>query len=421
MDVIVNRTRNRILVAAAAALCLLAAPVLSRPLIAQFDEAALEEQLEQLALLLGLGPIEPSDLERRVEEIGQLPLQHSVPIDFMSRDDLSAYIRGLFEEEYPVAYAEREERALRAFGFLTDGQDLRAIRQRVLDEAVAGFYDERPGVKKLFAIASDRKLTLKNQLVLSHEIRHAVQDQHIVIRDKLVVESDYDDRRLAVLCLIEGDASVLMEQYLAARVTKNRPELENMFRAFSLGLSGPEVAEMFAGPELASAPAVVQEQLVAPYFRGRNLATAIFERGGFELLNELLETPPRSTEQVLHPEKYLGANPDEPVEVSLPRAATRDADFEGRLGELLIRALLSDGSATALAETAAEGWGGDAYAVFPDGEQYALLWHSVWDSSDDAREFERALRQHMVGRFGADGFTLEIEGQEVRFRRTGVS
>ena len=385
----------------------------------QVDDAQIANQLDQLAVMLGLPPVEADELARRVEEIGGLSFRTKVPIDFMSRGELARYIRELFEEEYAVDYAEREERALRAFGFLDDHEGLREIRERVLNENIAGFYDERPGVKKLFAISSDSTLNLMNQLILSHELRHAVQDQHVVIRDMLRVESDYDDRRLAALCLIEGDASLLMEQYLTSGVTKNAPELANLFQAFSQGISGPEVAQMFAGPALQTAPPIVQEQLVAPYFQGRNLAVAVHELGGFALLNDSLHTPPRSMEQVLHPEKYLDGS-DEPVEVTLPEARGRTVDFEGRLGELLIRVLLGDGASSATANTAAAGWGGDSYAVLEHGDGYSLIWRSVWDTSKDAREFEAALAAHMDARFGVSGYTIKAGGREVVFERTGI-
>lgn len=382
----------------------------------QVDDTQIANQLDQLAVMLGLGPVEADELARRVEEIGGLSFRSKVPIDFMSREELARYIRELFAEEYPVDYAEREERALRAFGFLDEQDDLRAIRERVLNENIAGFYDERPGVKKLFAISSGRTLNLMNQLILSHELRHAVQDQHVVIRDQLRVDSDYDDRRLAALCLIEGDASLLMEQYLTSGVTKNAPELANLFQAFSQGLSGQDVAQMFAGPALQTAPAIVQEQLVAPYFQGRNLAVAVYELGGFARLNESLRTPPRSMEQVLHPEKYLDGS-DEPIEVTLPEARGRTVDFEGRLGELLIRVLLSEGAASATANAAAAGWGGDSYAVYEDGDGYALVWRTVWDTSRDAREFEAALATHMTERFDASSYTIEGGRREVVFER----
>ncbi len=387
----------------------------------QMSEAEMSEALDRIGDLLGLPPVSSDELKRRVVDVGKLPFQREVPVNFMSRDELARYIRELFDEEYPVDFAEREERMLRGFGFLQEGQDLRTIREEVLGENVAGFYDERPSVKKLFAISSGENLNLMNQLVLSHELRHAIQDQQVVIREKLKVQSDYDDRRLAALCLLEGDASILMEQYLSSGATSNQPEVANLFKIFSQSLSGEEIAAMFAaGPSLRTAPPVVQEQLIAPYFDGRNLAAAVFAKGGFALLNQKLDRPPRSMEQVLHPEKYLGApgSEDEPVDVALPEAGSAKPDFEGTLGEFLIRVLLRAGKEGEAAADAAAGWDGDRYAVLGDGHgSYRLLWRSVWDSEEDAREFRDVLKAYGEGRFSGEKLTLTLTGREVFFER----
>ncbi len=384
----------------------------------QMSEAEMSEALDRIGALLGLPPVSPDELKKRVADVGKLPFQRDVPVNFMAREELARYIRDLFDEEYPVDYAEREERMLRGFGLLTEAHDLRATRAKVLEENVAGFYDERPGVKKLFAISSGQSLNLMNQLVLSHELRHAIQDQKVVIREKLQVQSDYDDRRLAALCLLEGDASVLMEQYLSSGATSNQPEVANLFRVFSQSLTGEEIAAMFAaGPSLRAAPPVVQEQLIAPYFDGRNLAAAIFAKGGFTLLNQKLERPPRSMEQVLHPEKYLD-RVDEPLDVALPEIERAQPDFEGILGEFLIRVLLRGGPAGESAAAAAAGWGGDRYAVLGDGSgSYRLVWRSVWDSESDAREFRDALKAYADARFVGENNSLTSSGREVVFER----
>ncbi|HXV64967.1 MAG TPA: hypothetical protein VEK15_29990 [Vicinamibacteria bacterium] len=385
---------------------------------AQIDEAEMATALERVGELLGLPPVAPDELKREVAALGQLAFRSEVPINFMSRDQLTQYIRELFEDEYPEEFAAREERMLRGFGFLEAGEDLRSLREKVLNENVAGFYDERPGVKKLFAISSGNALNVMNQLILSHELRHAIQDQHVVIREKLEVESDYDDRRLAALCLFEGDASIMMQEYLSSRATKNRPEMANLFQIFSQSMTGQEVASMFAGPALRDAPPVVQEQLIAPYFEGPKLASIIFQRGGFEELSRMLHRPPRSMEQVLHPEKYLD-DVDEPVEVELPEAMGQTPDFEGRLGELFIRILLRGSGSGSQADTAAAGWGGDSYAVLRNGGGYRLVWRTVWDTTSDAREFEAAMREYAVARFGEESTTLRRDGQSVLFERRG--
>jgi hypothetical protein len=382
---------------------------------AQVDEAAVAEAFDRL----GLGPVSPDELKRRVAALSGLPFERDVPVDFMSREDLARYIRDLFDEEYPASYAEREATMLRGFGFLEAGQDLRALREKVLNENIAGFYDERPGVKKLFAISSGRSLDVLNQLILSHELRHALQDQHFAIREKLEVQSDFDDRRLAPLSLLEGDASVLMLQYLASGVGEDNPMVTSMLKAYSQSLSGSEIAEMFAGPALKEAPPVVQEQLIAPYFDGQKLAARIFEIGGFALLNEKLAHPPRSMEQVLHPEKYLGVV-DEPVDVPLPEVTGRSPLFEGTLGEFFIRVLLRGGSERdgADAAAAAAGWGGDHYAVVSDSASgNRLLWRTVWDTPPDAAEFGTALQAYVRARFAGEEDRVSVRGKEVFFER----
>jgi hypothetical protein len=396
----------------------LLALLLSSSAGAQMSEAEMSAALDQIGAMLGLPPVSSEELKQRVATVGKLPFKSDVPVNFMSRDALARYIQDLFDEEYPVDYARREERMLRGFGLLKEGQDLRAIRAQVLGENVAGFYDERPGVKKLFAISSGQSLNLMNQLVLSHELRHAIQDQQVVIREKLKVQSDYDDRRLAALSLLEGDASVVMEQYLASGATANQPEVRNLFQVFSQSLTGEEIASMFAaGPSLRTAPTIVQEQLVAPYFDGRNLAATIFARGGFALLNQKLDRPPRSMEQVLHPEKYLD-RVDEPVEVPLGEIGSSEPDFDGTLGEFLIRVLLRGGPNEGAASTGASGWGGDRYAVVPrDGGSYRLVWRSVWDSEADAREFRDAFDAYARARFPGETNPLKLAGREVFFER----
>ncbi len=383
------------------------------------SEEEMARAFELLGQMLGLPEVSPEELKKKVEVVGELQFLRRVPVDFMSREELAQYIKQLFEEEYSVDTAKREERALRALGFLSSGQDLRSIRFRVLNENIAGFYDERPHVKKLFAISSGQKLNLMNQLVLSHELRHAVQDQHLNLRQVFGARSDYDDRKLAALSLIEGDATLLMERYMSSGGGQPSTGFESLLGGLrEEALDGRGLAEMFAGPELRNAPPVVREQLIVPYLEGRRLANEIHRRGGFRLLNEYLERLPRSMEQVLHPEKYLD-QVEEPIDVSLSEIAGQKLEFEGTVGEAFLKVLFESVLSQEDGKRAAVGWGGDRYGLWRDEQgRYRLVWRTVWDTDRDANEFFEAMARFSSVRFGhgptpsTDSDKIELTGTD---------
>jgi len=224
-----------------------------------------------------------------------------------------------------------------------------------------------------------------------------------------------------VLSLMEGDATLLMEKYLTGGMPGGGAQSDTLAGLVGMGGGNSRaMAEMFAGPQLRGAPPIVREQLLVPYLEGRSLAGAIFERGGFRLLNERLADPPRSMEQVLHPEKYLDRR-DEPRELNVAEATGEVVESEGRLGEFLIRVLFQPVMARQEAERAAAGWGGDQYALWVpnvDGRRYRLVWHTTWDSEQEAQEFHRALTRFASLRYGSGalppevGETVTLEGED---------
>src|SRR5262245_5813546 len=129
--------------------------------------------------LMGLGEISGEDLQKEVAQVGGIPFRSTVPLDFMSREDLKGYLEELVEAEYPPEQALADQRTLVGLSLMEPGTDLRALRARVLEENIAGFYDIRPGHKRLYAVSSNRRLSPSNQVVLAHELRHAMQDQYM--------------------------------------------------------------------------------------------------------------------------------------------------------------------------------------------------------------------------------------------------
>lgn len=387
-------------------LCLLAGSA-PRPATAESPAETAEDVLNALLTgLLGFTEASGPEFQRQVAEVGGIPFRSEVPLDFMSRQDLARFLHELLETEYPEARARLDQRLLVAFDLLSPEADLRAIRRRLLEDNVVGFYDERPGRKRLYAVSSDRRLTPANQLVLSHELRHALQDQYVDVQAALPdAFSDFDDRKLAALALFEGDAMLVMERYLASRVSPRPGVEEETPRRLDAGLPA---GTGILGEDV---PAVVRDQLVVPYLAGRDLAAALHRGGGWERIREAWRHPPESTEQVLHPEKYLEREAPRRALVPLTPEGGRLL-AEGVLGESQIRTLLGEG-----AEEAAAGWGGDGYRLWEVRGRTLLAWRTVWDRAEDAEEFHRALVRRFVGRHGerATAGRYRLFGEPRRF------
>jgi hypothetical protein len=127
--------------------------------------------------------------------------------------------------------------------------------------------------------------------------------------------------------------------------------------------------------------------------------------GDFSTLDASFRAPPLSTEQILHPEKYLSARPDWPVRLDLDARATALDGAVGvteggpgvvdtnTLGEAGIRWLLETMPSTprATVARAAEGWDGDRYRVWREDAAVFGAWTTTWDRAADAREFRDAI------------------------------
>jgi len=339
-----------------------------------------------LSGLMGVTDMTAAELQGEVAAAGGIPFRSEVGVEYMSRSELSRYLKEVLDSEYPRERAEADQRTLVALDLLSPGSDLRALRSRILEDNIVGFYDERPGRKRLYAVSEQRRLTPTNQLILSHELRHALQDQYANLHD-LLPESvgDFDDRRIALLSVLEGDATLVMERFMVRRLTGADKDED------TAPLSMPP-------PPMPDVPPVLRDQLLLPYFAGRDFAQAVQKKGGWDAIKQAWGHPPESTEQVLHPEKYEAGEAPRPVDLSYAPPGARMVN-EGVLGEVLIKTFLGDGAP----EAAPSGWGGDRYRAWDVSGKTLLVWRSVWDGPGDAREFLAAAEARLASGHAAEG------------------
>jgi hypothetical protein len=182
-------------------------------------------------------------------------------------------------------------------------------------------------------------------------------------------------------------------------------QIQNLSQLELLQLIGESLNPEVMG-SLDDMPPVLRESLLFPYTAGLSFVQTL-QAGGWQAVNDAFAKPPASTEQVLHPEKYVAG--EAPVDVTLPAdlAARMGSGWkvglEDTLGEFQLRVWLDQATAGSDAPTAtqaAEGWGGDRVALLdgPNGA-WAIALRTAWDTPTDAHEF-LALASPLVASLG---------------------
>lgn len=300
-------------------------------------------------------------------------------------------VRGFLEQEFSTSAQakdlDRQAAAYRLLGLLPDSVDLRTLYLDLLGEQVVGYYD--PKVKKLFVVRGQPADMVG--ITVAHELVHALQDQHFNL-DSLATAGLPNDRLMAAQAAIEGMAvheqfsAMIGEGNVAARLPGGWDMVRQQIRENSASM-----------PRFSAAPFLVQEDLLFPYLSGAQFVREFkAKRAGAAPL----ATMPASTEQVLHPDKLLGAAVDAPLAVALPAPRRGTVSFRSGLGEFETRLFLYQHlQDQPTAVRGAAGWGGDALQVvrFPTGE--GLVWLTVWDSAVDAGEFYQLADRSVIARF----------------------
>ena len=343
-----------------------------------------------------------------VVEIRGLAPKSEVEYRFVTSDQLREMLVSDFEEEYPQEEARIDQEVYVLLDLMEQNEDLYTILIDVFSEQLVGFYDYDSG--ELYVVSDREELGPVEKVTFAHEYTHALQDQHFDLSSLPLQEEDNSDLATAALSLTEGDAVLAQYNYMMSYLSAD--ELEAVL----------EESQQVEMEQFEAAPRFISESLLATYLEGFNF---VLELGGWEDINQAYADLPQSTEQILHPEKYLVR--DEPQDVLMPDLESAlgagwsqlDSDV---LGELSIRIYLETFVAQHVAEVAAEGWDGDRYLYLKSAEGEKLLaLRSTWDSDSDADEFFDAYISFVREKSdGAWDLILE-EATERQWRTEGLS
>ena len=309
------------------------------------------------------------ELQAYVEQARGLKFKVPVQVKLLEDAAFRARLREVSEDD--VGELEKTAKVLRALYLLDRGVDLKKSLDGLLGAAVAGFYD--PETDEL--VVRGARTTPYVRSVLVHELVHALQDQHFNLHRPELDNRD-DEASQAFSTVVEGDAVRIQEQYRRSLSRSERREAEQE-EAAQGGSIGDEI------------PDVLLALIGFPYQVGPAFVRSVMQEGGQARLDSTFAAPPLTSEHVLHPETFLRGQ--QIVTVADPPADGPVID-RGVIGELGIILVLLDGAPQGIAARAGQGWGGDRYVAWDQGERTCVRAVFAMDSPRDAGELESALR-----------------------------
>jgi hypothetical protein len=321
----------------------------------------------------------------------------------LSRDQARAYYSGSNNNgsggPSPQPRLDPKNELYRLLGLIPE-REQRNVEQASVDNLISlitGFYAEQFKAFYMLDEITGGTSGPSARATIAHEFVHALQDQYYDLTEVGALRAEDWDAFRAFQQVMEGDALYFEEKYIgfSLRSTYRVPVCFQIPRAIR-----------------PSVPFVVERELDTWYEDGLCFIEAVLPRlpNG---IRDVWENLPTTTEQILHPEKYLAG--EGASVVTLPRLSAQLGPGWERLaqhnfGEFSLQNLLLLGvTDRARVWQASTGWGGDVWDLYTNGEARLVYSESVWDSAEEAREFWLALTESLNNR-APDRQALQLEG-----------
>lgn len=194
---------------------------------------------------------------------------------------------------------------------------------------------------------------------------------------QLIANADSLDRRLALTAVGDGDALFSLWLYAGAAPGS----------AQALALE--ETIATATIPRWKTSDPLLDDLSRLTLDLGGTFVTDLYAQGGVAAVDAAVLRPPRSTEQLLHVDRYREDDAPElltPLQPALERGWV--LTHTETLGEALLRLALLEWSNGTIAADSIAHWGGDLLQVWagPAGAD-AVLWQTTWDSNQGAVDF----------------------------------
>lgn len=350
-------------------------------------------------------------LVRRIAALGEklsairaLPWRRELAFDLLQDDEMTDYVRELIQVD---TQAQQQ---------LWAALDLLPRQNRPLDahsraRIVVSFY--APGEDRI-VIGSRGRNSEEIDPSFIQQYAHALQDQHFALAD-LAQGAPNADAARARDALVEGDATLVTALVVHHNTLIQDPDqLTYNFGLVAEALQDlDDLASRLNQVELTdyeSYPSslAMHPILEFPYREGTLFTFALLQSDWWAAVNAAYNDPPVSTEQILHPAKYIANPRDLPQTVTLPDLSQVlgegwEAVAQSVLGELVLRAHLDQYLDAAEAAEAAAGWDGDLAALWRNLEEprrEVLIIRATWDNQSEANQFATGYTELVRKRLG---------------------
>jgi len=328
---------------------------------------------------------ERTRIDRRVDEIASevqklrgLELRNDFERRYLDVAELKAELQRSLRSEtggawYPAHLALHDH-----LGLLDASDDLRDLMVEISGESLSGYYD--PETERMTIVRHSEDFDVAEEAVIAHELTHVLQDQNFGL-DGLSARLVLGDQELGFRALVEGDATVVMQDWMEQQGT-----LDEVLKAELSRITAPDPAL------LLRVPGIIARQSNFPYADGAIFVEERRLRGGWEAVDAAYADPP-TTEEVMHPELYVDDLSSTTYPTLDPAALGPRwrAGREEALGEVVLHIWLTMANGAAASRAAADGWDGDLATSYQSASGgWAVIWRTAWDSSAQAREFRDA-------------------------------
>lgn len=342
------------------------------------------------------------EIKEDVERISGLNFKKDVEIEVIDKEELKAYLKEVIKEGLSDDYLTYLGISFQLLGLLPEGFDLEEKLLEFYEDQALGFYNHRNGKLYLVRGAKGGGLILEfmqmllqkdivGEFILSHELFHALQDQHFPMNE-IRSKNPRMDALLANDAIIEGSAMIVSIDHTLRllRAEGMRKRIAPFLRQYTALMESPE-----------GIPRPLYNILLFPYIEGFIFTESVLEKEGWRGVHRFLENPPATTREVIHSESGHVASPF--ITPDIYKDLTPPHNWinvwNNTLGEFITYELLRNYLTDDEAKRGSEGWKGDIIKLFKNDGRWLVLWILRWEMERDADEFFHSFKKIIERRF----------------------